>query len=349
MAGLTYKDAGVDIERGDALVERIKSAAARTRGPGILDGLGGFAALVHLKPILEAAGGMDDPVLVSGTDGVGTKLSVAFLSKKHGTIGQDLVAMCVNDVVTTGAKPLFFLDYFATGGLDVDVAAAVVEGIARACEIAGCALVGGETAEMPGLYNAGEYDLAGFAVGIVDREKIVSGRTVALGDTVIGIASSGIHSNGLSLARKVFFDHAKLGIEDTVDELDRTIGEELLVPTDLYPKVVARMMAAGDVRALAHITGGGIPGNLPRVLPDGLGARIDRSAFEVPGVFRAIQRLGAVEDKEMFRTFNMGLGLIAVVPPADADAVLAAAKNAGHAASIVGEVTSGDDVTIVER
>ncbi|MEQ9496264.1 MAG: phosphoribosylformylglycinamidine cyclo-ligase [Deltaproteobacteria bacterium] len=344
--GLTYKDAGVDIERGDALVERIKTAAARTRGPEVLEGIGGFAALVQLKPILEAAGGMDDPLLVSGTDGVGTKLAVAFAMNRHDFIGQDLVAMCVNDVLTTGARPLFFLDYFATGGLDLDVAAEVVEGIARACTNAGCALVGGETAEMPGLYQPGEYDLAGFAVGIVDRKNLIAGQDVKAGDAVVGVASTGIHSNGLSLARKVFVDHAGLDYKDTVDEIGTTIGDALLVPTALYTDAVHRMIAKAAPKALAHITGGGIPGNLPRVLPDALGARIDKSTFALPGILRALQRLGGVDEDEMFSTFNMGLGLMAVVDPANADAAIEAARAAGHEASVVGEITDVPGVTI---
>lgn len=346
MSGLTYKDAGVDIARGDALVERIKAAAGRTKGPEVLEGIGGFAALVQLRPILEAAGGMADPLLVSGTDGVGTKLAVAFAANRHDTIGQDLVAMCVNDVLTTGARPLFFLDYFATGGLDVDVAAEVVEGIARACEIAGCALVGGETAEMPGLYKPGEYDLAGFAVGIVDRSRLIAGEDVRPGDTVIGVASTGVHSNGLSLARKVFFDHAGLSITDTTDELEGTIGDTLLIPTALYTSTVNALVEAKVPKALAHITGGGIPGNLPRVLPDGLGAKIDRGAFAVPPIFAAIQRLGGVADEEMFRTFNMGLGMMVVVAPEHAEAALEAVGSAGHTASVVGTITATPGVTI---
>ncbi len=344
--GLTYKDAGVDIERGDALVDRIKSAAARTKGPEVLEGIGGFAALVQLKPILEAAGGMVDPLLVSGTDGVGTKLAVAFAMNRHDTIGQDLVAMCVNDVLTTGARPLFFLDYFATGGLDLEVAAQVVEGIARACEIARCSLVGGETAEMPGLYRAGEYDLAGFAVGIVDRPRLVDGHRVKPGDAIVGIASTGVHSNGLSLARKVFFDHAGLSVRDTVDEIEGTVGDALLVPTALYTDTVEQLVAVAEPKAMAHITGGGIPGNLPRVFPDGVGARIDRAKFEVPPILRALQRLGDVADDEMFSTFNMGLGLMVVVDPAHAEAAIDAAKLTGHRAAVVGEVTDTPGVSI---
>jgi phosphoribosylformylglycinamidine cyclo-ligase len=255
----SYKGAGVDIEAGDALVERIKPMARRTRRPGVIGGLGGFGGLFSLKD----AGRWEDPVLVSGTDGVGTKLKLAFHLKRHDTVGIDLVAMCVNDVLTCGAEPLFFLDYFATGHLDTDEAAAVVEGIARGCELAGCALLGGETAELPGFYAAGEYDLAGFAVGVVERARLLDGARIVAGDAVIGVASSGLHSNGYSLARKVL-----------PWETDAAVAAAMLTPTRIYVKAVQALMAAVDVRGLAHITGGGLPGNLPRVFPEGLGARL---------------------------------------------------------------------------
>jgi phosphoribosylformylglycinamidine cyclo-ligase len=325
----SYKGAGVDIEAGDALVERIKPMARRTRRPGVIGGLGGFGGLFSLKE----AGRWEDPVLVSGTDGVGTKLKLAFHLKRHDTVGIDLVAMCVNDVLTCGAEPLFFLDYFATGHLDTDEAAAVVEGIARGCELAGCALLGGETAELPGFYAAGEYDLAGFAVGVVERARLLDGARITAGDAVIGVASSGLHSNGYSLARKVL-----------PWETDPAVAEAMLTPTRIYVKAVQALMAAVDVRGLAHITGGGLPGNLPRVFPDGLGARLDAGSWTLPELFARIEREGPVERAEMLDTFNMGVGLCAVVPAADAQRAIDTLNAAGESAWRLGEVVPGDGV-----
>jgi phosphoribosylformylglycinamidine cyclo-ligase len=333
MTGLTYRGAGVDVDAGDALVERIKPIAARTRIPEMLSGVGGFAGLCGLPA------GLEEPVLVSGTDGVGTKLKVAFGTGRHDTVGVDLVAMCVNDVVTSGARPLFFLDYFATGRLDLEVAEAVVAGIARGCEDAGCALLGGETAELPGMYADGEYDLAGFSVGVVDRKKIIDGSRVRPGDAVIGVASSGLHSNGYSLARKTLLEHAGLAYDAVVPELGETVADALLRPTRIYARAVAGLRdAAVDVRALCHVTGGGLPGNVPRVLPEGTGVRLDPSRWPLPPVFSVIRRLGDVALAEMRRTFNMGLGLVVVVPDAEARRAVEVLEERGERAYVVGEV-----------
>lgn len=332
MARLTYRDAGVDIDAGDELVERIKPLARATMRPEMLSGVGGFAGMMRLPA------GLREPVLVSGTDGVGTKLKVAFLTGKHDTIGLDLVAMCVNDVVTSGAEPLFFLDYFATSKLDVGVAEAVLAGIAAGCAQAGCALLGGETAELPGMYAPGEYDLAGFCVGVVERESIVDGAQVRAGDAVLGVASSGLHSNGYSLARRALLGPDGEGWDHHAFALGRTVGEELLEPTRIYARAVRAALRAGGVRAVSHITGGGLPGNVPRVLPEGLGVRLDPSKWKRHAVFDLLQREGDVEEAEMRRTFNLGLGLVLVVEPSRADAVRAALEEAGERASLVGEV-----------
>lgn len=339
---ITYRQAGVDVERGDALVERIARHARRTRRPEVLAGVGGFASLCRLPE------GLEDPILVSGTDGVGTKLKVAFATGRHDTIGVDLVAMCVNDVLTTGAEPLFFLDYFATGALDVDVAERVVAGIARGCEESGCALVGGETAELPGMYAPGEYDLAGFAVGVVSRPKLVTGARVRAGDVAIGLASSGLHSNGYSLARRVV-DALGLGWDACPDELGgATVGDALLAPTRLYAKAVRATLAAGvDVRAMCHVTGGGLPGNLPRVLPDGLGVRLD-VAPKPEGVHALLAR--RVDEAELRAVFNLGTGFVLVVPATDEAAASAALASAGETPRRLGEVVSvGEDAAFEAR
>jgi phosphoribosylformylglycinamidine cyclo-ligase len=336
MAKLSYRAAGVDIDAGDALVDRIKPFAARTRIPEVLGGVGGFAGLCALPS------GLVDPVLVSGTDGVGTKLKLAFLADVHDTVGIDLVAMCVNDIVTCGARPLFFLDYVATGKLDVTRAADVIRGIAEGCTQAGCALLGGETAELPGFYADGEYDLAGFAVGVVERAKILDGSAVRAGDVVLGIASSGVHSNGYSLVRKALLERAGLALDTHLDALGETLGAALLRPTRIYAKSVQAALAAvpGAVHALSHITGGGLPGNVPRVLPDDLGVVVDPAAWTRPAVFDLVQRAGDVDEDEMRRTFNLGLGLVAVVDPAHAEAVRAAFVAAGEVATVIGEVVA---------
>jgi phosphoribosylformylglycinamidine cyclo-ligase len=333
---ITYKASGVDIDAGDELVERIKPLARSTYIDGVVDGVGGFAALAAMPA------GIEDPLLVSGTDGVGTKLKVAFATGTHGTIGQDLVAMCVNDVVTTGARPLFFLDYFACGKLDVDVAERVIAGIAEGCRLAGAALLGGETAELPGMYPEGEYDLAGFAVGVVARKQVLGRPRVNVGDAVVGVASSGLHSNGYSLARRVLEGEMKLSLDAHVPELGRSLGEELLVPTRIYARSALGLGAAlgGDLHALCHVTGGGLEGNLPRVLPHGTIARV-RLDHDVPPIFGLVARGGPVDEAEMRRTFNLGVGLVAVVGKPRADAAVRALSELGEKAWVMGEIVSG--------
>jgi phosphoribosylformylglycinamidine cyclo-ligase len=326
---VTYRQAGVDIDAGDELVERIKPLAKRTRIAEVLADVGGFAGMCRVPD------GLSDPVLVSGTDGVGTKLKVAFATGVHDTIGIDLVAMSVNDVITTGARPLFFLDYFATGKLDVAVAEKVVAGIARGCEESGCALLGGETAELPGMYADGEYDLAGFCVGVVSRSAIVDGKRVEAGDVAFALPSSGLHSNGYSLARRVLADLA----EAPAELGGKSVGQALLEPTRLYAKQAQAMVRAEgvDVRAMCHVTGGGLPGNLPRVLPDGLGLAID-GAIPSPPLFDLVARRGPVDVAEMRRTFNMGVGFVFIVAAASADAATRALAALGEKAFRLGHV-----------
>jgi phosphoribosylformylglycinamidine cyclo-ligase len=333
---LTYRDAGVDIDEGDRLVELIKPLARRTLRPEVLAGIGGFGGLFALD-----VAKWKEPVLVSGTDGVGTKLKVAFAANRHDTVGQDLVAMCVNDVAVVGAEPLFFLDYFATGKLSADQAAQVVKGIAEGCRIAGCALIGGETAELPGFYAEGEYDLAGFSVGCVERSRIVDGRAVAPGDVVIGIASSGLHSNGYSLARKALLDRHPL--DRTFAALGgRTLADALLEPTRIYAKDVLALLAKVPVKSFAHVTGGGLPGNVPRNLPEGTRAVVDERRWPRPPVFDLVEQEGQVPRDEMYRTFNMGLGLVAVVAPGDEAAAHAVLRARGLDAWSVGAIERGD-------
>lgn len=331
--GLTYKDAGVDIDAGERLIDRIKPFAKSTRIPEVLGSLGGFAGLCAVPS------GMSEPVLVSGTDGVGTKLKLAFELDRHDTVGIDLVAMCVNDILTVGARPLFFLDYFATGKLDVDRAAKVVEGIAAGCRQARCALLGGETAELPGFYAEGEYDLAGFAVGVVERAAMLDGTAVAEGDVLVAVASTGLHSNGFSLARRAVAD-AGLDWSSTPAGLTSTLGEALLVPTRIYADAVAGVLAAVPVHALCHVTGGGLPGNLPRVLPEGLGAAVTR--WEEPPIFDVLRNAASIEESEMRRTFNLGVGLVIAVAEADAEATLAALTDVGETAFVIGGVERSD-------
>lgn len=343
--GSTYKQAGVDIEAGDALVEKIKPFAARTRRPEVISGVGGFGGLFALPK-----GKYEEPVLVSGTDGVGTKLKLAFLTGRHRTVGIDLVAMSVNDILTSGAEPLFFLDYFATGKLSVDEAAAVVEGIADGCEQAGCTLLGGETAELPGFYAKGEYDLAGFAVGVVERKRIITGANIKPGDALIGFASSGLHSNGYSLARKVLLDDGKLPLGDVVEGLGRPLSDELLEPTRIYVRDVLALneALAYGIKGMAHITGSGIPGNLPRCLPDGTKAVLRESDWKKPEIFDLIARLGNVTRDEMFSTFNMGLGLVVVIETGDVPAAMRFLKSRNVAAWEVGRVEAGvGEATVV--
>ena len=333
MGTISYRQAGVDIDAGDDLVERIKPFAKATRIPEVLADVGGFAGLCSVP------GGVVDPVLVSGTDGVGTKLKVAFLTGVHDTIGYDLVGMCVNDIITTGARPLFFLDYFGTGKLDVGVAENVIKGIANACRESGCALLGGETAELPGMYAEGEYDLAGFAVGVVARASIVDGKRVGEGDVLVGLPSSGLHSNGYSLARRVLFDAMKLTPGDKPDRLGgMTVGEALLAPTRLYAKHVQAVLAAGvDVRAMTHITGGGLPGNVPRVLPEGFGARLSGS-WKRPRIVELMAE--HVEESELRRVFNLGIGFVFVVKREDVDKAIAALGALGESPVTLGEIVA---------
>ncbi|MBX3263283.1 MAG: phosphoribosylformylglycinamidine cyclo-ligase [Labilithrix sp.] len=333
MGSISYREAGVDIDAGDELVERIKPFARMTRIPEVLGDVGGFAGLCAVP------GDVVDPVLVSGTDGVGTKLKVAFLTGVHDTIGFDLVGMCVNDVITTGARPLFFLDYFGTGKLQVGVAERVVKGIAEACKEAGCALLGGETAELPGMYAEGEYDLAGFAVGVVSRPAIVDGKRVSAGDRAIGVASSGLHSNGYSLARRALFDAMKLAPGDRPARLGgESVAEALLAPTRLYARHVRAVLAAGvDVRAMSHITGGGLPGNLPRVLPDGLGVRLG-APWKRPAIVELVAE--RVEEVELRRVFNLGVGFVFVVPADQAARAREALAAQGEEPIDLGEVVA---------
>lgn len=340
---ITYRQAGVDIAAGDALVERIKPLAQRTRIAEVVDGVGGFAGLCGLPADIE------DPLLVSGTDGVGTKLKVAFATGRHGTIGQDLVAMCVNDIITVGARPLFFLDYFGCGKLDVDTAEAVVAGIADGCKLAGCALLGGETAELPGMYAEGEYDLAGFAVGVVGRKQVLGAARVAPGDELIAISSSGLHSNGYSLARRVLEQEMKLTFDASPAGLEGTLADVLLAPTKIYAKAVAALQKSLGERlhAMSHITGGGIVGNLPRVLPKGVCAEV--TLPQRPAIFQLIERGGPVGEEEMRKTFNLGVGMVVVVAPGASEAALATLRAAGEHAQCIGQiVASGADAPRVD-
>jgi phosphoribosylformylglycinamidine cyclo-ligase len=342
---LTYRDAGVDIDAGDALVEAIKPYAKRTMRPGVLAGIGGFGALFELPK------GYREPVLVSGTDGVGTKLKLAFELNRHGTIGIDLVAMSVNDILTLGAEPLYFLDYYACGKLDVATASEVVKGIAAGCERAGCALIGGETAEMPGMYTPGEYDLAGFAVGVVEKSRIIDGSTIEPGDVVLGLASDGAHSNGYSLIRKII---ERSGMEHLIESpagAPAPLADLALAPTRIYVKPVLKLLAEVAVKGMAHITGGGIVENVPRMLAENLVARLERKAWPMPPLFSWLQREGGVADDEMFRVFNCGIGMVLVVAPADAERAARVLEHEGETVWRIGVVDQrrGDEPqTIVE-
>ena len=338
----SYKEAGVDVTAGYKAVELMKSHVARTKIDGVMSGIGGFGGL--FMPNLK---GMEEPVLVSGTDGVGTKLKLAFLLDKHDTIGIDAVAMCVNDVVCGGAQPLFFLDYIACGKNVPEKIADIVSGIADGCVQSGCALVGGETAEMPGFYPIDEYDVAGFCVGMVDRPKIVDGSKLAEGDVLIGLRSSGVHSNGFSLVRKIFGIDEKT-ILNTYDELDKPLGETLLTPTKIYVKPILALMEQVDVKAVSHITGGGFYENIPRMMKDGLTAKIDKSAVPVLPIFKVMQRVGNISEHDMFNTFNMGVGMIVAVPADQVDKALAVLKENGEDAVVLGSVIAGDDGVIIE-
>jgi len=329
--GLTYRDAGVDIDAGDDLVERIKPHARRTMRPEVLGGIGGFGALMELPKNYR------EPVLISGTDGVGTKLKLAFHLNKHDTIGQDLVAMSVNDILVQGAEPLFFLDYFACGKLDVDVGEQVVSGIAKGCELAGCALIGGETAEMPGMYPVGEYDLAGFAVGVAEKSRLITGQDIKPGDSLLGLASSGPHSNGYSLIRKIV---EVTGADLYADFHGRPLGEVLLEPTRIYVKPVLGLMKKVQVKGLAHITGGGLLENVPRILHEDLTAVISKGAWEMPPVFQWLMEAGKVDPHEMYRTFNCGIGMVLVVAEADLEAAANYLSDQGETVYHLGNIAS---------
>jgi len=328
---LSYAEAGVDIDAGDALVERIKPFAKRTLRPEVLAGIGGFGALVDIGQRYR------HPVLVAGTDGVGTKLKLAFALDRHDTVGIDLVAMSVNDILVQGAEPLFFLDYFASGKLDIDIAEAVIKGIAKGCEQANCALIGGETAEMPGMYAAGEYDLAGFAVGVVEKDAIIDGRSIAAGDVVLGIASSGPHSNGFSLIRRIV-EATRVHLEMPFE--GRTLGDVLLEPTRIYVRPLLRLMREVPVKGIAHITGGGLVENIPRVLPNNVQARIERARWTRPPIFDWLQREGKVKDAEMHRVFNCGIGMVVVVAANDVNRALAVLDAAGERALPIGAIVA---------
>ena len=338
---MTYRDAGVDIDAGDALVERIKPAAKRTMRPEVLAGIGGFGALFEISKKYK------EPVLVSGTDGVGTKLKLAFELNRHDTVGQDLVAMSVNDILVQGAEPLFFLDYFACGKLDVGTAATVVEGIAKGCELSGCALIGGETAEMPDMYPAGEYDLAGFAVGAVEKSKIIDGKSIAPGDVVLGLASSGAHSNGYSLIRRII-ERAKPDMN--ADFHGRPFADAVIAPTRIYVKSMLKLMDSVTVKGMAHITGGGLTGNVPRVLPENVTAILDKASWTLPPLFQWLQREGNVADDEMHRVFNCGIGMVVVFAESDvaqATAILQAAGETVHRLGRIAARQPGEEQTLI--
>jgi phosphoribosylformylglycinamidine cyclo-ligase len=327
--GLSYRDAGVDIDAGDDLVDRIKPLAKKTMREGVLAGIGGFGALFEVPKRYK------EPVLVAGTDGVGTKLRLAFEWNRHDTIGQDLVAMSVNDILVQGAEPLFFLDYFACGKLSVDTAATVVGGIAKGCELSGCALIGGETAEMPGMYPPGEYDLAGFAVGAVEKSKIITGNTIIPGDVVLAIGSSGAHSNGYSLVRKII---ERSGAKPSDDLGGRSLGDVVMAPTEIYVKPLLKLISEIDVKGMAHITGGGLVDNVPRVLPENTQAVLHRDSWQMPELFRWLQMKGGVADAEMVRVFNCGIGMVVIVSPAQADTAIKSLTAQGLKSWVVGEV-----------
>lgn len=339
---LTYKDAGVDTHEGQRAVSLMKEHVKGTFNDSVLTGLGSFGSLVALD-----VKDMSEPVLVSGTDGVGTKLKIAFLMDKHDTVGIDCVAMCVNDVLCQGAKPLFFLDYIATGNVKAEKIADIVKGIAEGCKQGRSALVGGETAEMPDFYSEGEYDMAGFSVGIVDKSRIITGAKVAVGQKVIGIPSSGIHSNGYSLVRKVFFDKMNMSVNDYVEELGETLGEALLRPTRIYADACEAVLPNFDVKGIVHITGGGFYENIPRILPEGTAVSINVGTWDVPPIFPYMKKCGNIDREEMFSTYNMGVGMMMVVDAEDADAVVEALKGAGENASVIGEIVPDEGQNVI--
>ena len=342
---MDYKAAGVDIDAGNEAVRRIRGLARSTFTSGVLSDIGSFGGLFRLEP-----GRYRDLVLVASADGVGTKLKVAFLARRHHSIGADLVNHCVNDILVQGAEPLFFLDYLATGRLSPEVAESIVGGIAAACRENGCALLGGETAEMPGFYGEGEYDVAGFIVGAVDRSRLITGRKIAIGDLLVGVPSAGLHTNGYSLARRVIFERLRLDVGSYIPELSTTVGEALLAPHRSYLRMVQPLLDGGRIKGMAHITGGGITDNLPRVLPHGTAALIDRSAWAVPPIFAWLQRSGSIPDEDMLRTFNMGIGLIIVTRHDHAEPLIdELAARGGHNACVIGEVVPGEPPSVAYR
>jgi phosphoribosylformylglycinamidine cyclo-ligase len=345
---ISYADAGVDIDKANKMVTRIKDIAKTTHRSGVMGDIGGFGALFSLT-----TSNLETPVLVSSTDGVGTKVKIATLMDKHDTVGIDLVAMCVNDIAVQGAKPLFFLDYLSMGHLDEKIAVDIIKGIGEGCRQAKCALIGGETAEMPGLYQDGEYDMAGFVVGIVDNSKIVDGSEISVGHKLIGLSSTGLHSNGFSLVRKLCFEVLKLDVNKHIEEFGRTLGEELLEPTRIYTEVIHSLMRDLPIHGLAHITGGGIPDNLVRILPKACSVAIERGSWEIPPVFSFLQKAGEVDEMEMMRTFNNGLGLVMVVPEGAAQEVMERLAAMDEKAFVIGEVTERNEseprVTWVEK
>ena len=335
---ITYKDSGVDVERGYEAVRLMKEHVKRTFNDNVIGDLGSFGCFYSIEN-----SGMSKPVLVAGTDGVGTKLKLAFLTGRHDTVGIDCVAMCVNDVVCQGAMPMFFLDYLATGNLKPDMAATIVRGVAEGCLQAGCALIGGETAEMPGFYPEGEYDLAGFCVGMVDRAQVINGSNIRKGDTLIGLASTGVHSNGFSLVRRLLIND-KTDLSAPVEELGGcSLADELLRPTRIYVRTVKELISRFTIKGIAHITGGGFIENIPRILPDGLTARIDRGSWPVQPIFKMMQRISGMKDEQIYNTFNMGIGMVMAVDSEEADAVVCAANSLGENAFVIGEVIESED------
>ncbi|HEY0378408.1 MAG TPA: phosphoribosylformylglycinamidine cyclo-ligase [Pyrinomonadaceae bacterium] len=343
MRPISYSDAGVSIDAANEATAKIKQLARATFNARTLSEIGSFGGMFD-----GAFPGMKQPVLVASADGVGTKLKIAFMARKHDTVGRDLVNHCVNDILVQGARPLFFLDYIATGVLSPDVVASIVEGVAAGCRENGCVLLGGETAEMPGFYNEGEYDVAGFVVGVVGREKVIDGRGIIAGDAVLALPSVGLHTNGYSLARKLFFDVAGFRVDTRVDELGQTVGEALLQPHASYLPALDGLLDRGLIKGLAHITGGGLTENVPRILPEGTGVRVERGTWPVLPVFNVMQKLGNVADAEMFRTFNMGVGMVVIADASDADAIKAHLKERGEAVYEIGRVTEGDRAVVIE-
>jgi len=337
MRSYTYKDSGVDIIKADRLIERLKKDIQKTFNPLVLNPIGGFGSLT------EIPSGLKHPVLVTSTDGVGTKLKIAFLTGKHDTVGIDLVAMSVNDILTLGAKPYFFLDYYACGKIDEDTYSQVIKGVCDGCMMADCALIGGETAEMPSFYNEGEYDLAGFVIGFVEKEKIIDGSNITEGDTIIGLPSSGLHSNGFSLVRKVFFDVHNININEIIEGLDLPLFEELLKPTKIYVRQVLNLMAQFNIKGMAHITGGGLPGNIKRIIPDGLKAKISIKQDNVPKIFHIIKDLGNIPQEDMFSTFNMGIGFVLIVENKEAQSIITTLNASGETGFLIGKIEKSID------